>query len=167
MPWGLTRFHHSGQSHFVTFCCYDRHRSFTTDASRRIFESALERAVQVQTSRLRVRRHAGACSPPAQRTTTGYAGRCAEVVEAGSSAAIDRQSPSRAKGRLEWGTRAFLAEAVLRFQHSKLSAVCGVAALHASQYGEGRFVRTSGGRTSGGNTLSSSRTAPHSSQKRA
>src|SRR5439155_11165441 len=43
MPWGLTRFHHSGQSHFVTFCCYHRRRSFTTDASRRIFESALER----------------------------------------------------------------------------------------------------------------------------
>ena len=43
MPWGLTRFHHSGQSHFVTFCCYHRGRLFTTDASRRIFESALER----------------------------------------------------------------------------------------------------------------------------
>jgi putative transposase len=43
MPWALTRFHHSGQSHFVTFCCYHRHRLFTTDASGRIFESALER----------------------------------------------------------------------------------------------------------------------------
>jgi putative transposase len=43
MPWGLTRFHHSGQSHFVTFCCYHRRRLFTTDASRRIFELALER----------------------------------------------------------------------------------------------------------------------------
>ncbi len=43
MPWGLTRFHHSGQSHFVTFCCYHRYRLLTTDASRRIFESALER----------------------------------------------------------------------------------------------------------------------------
>ena len=43
MPWGLTRFHHSGQSHFVTFCCYHRHRLFTTDVSRRTFESALER----------------------------------------------------------------------------------------------------------------------------
>ncbi len=39
MPWGLTRLHQSGQSHFVTFCCYHRHRLFTTDASRRIFES--------------------------------------------------------------------------------------------------------------------------------
>jgi putative transposase len=37
------RFHQSGQSHFVTFCCYHRRRLFTTDASRRIFESALER----------------------------------------------------------------------------------------------------------------------------
>ncbi len=43
MPWGLTRFHHSEQSHFVTFCCYHRLRLFTTDASRRTFESALER----------------------------------------------------------------------------------------------------------------------------
>jgi hypothetical protein len=43
MPWGLTRFQHSGQSHFVTFCCYHRRRLLTTDASRRIFESALER----------------------------------------------------------------------------------------------------------------------------
>jgi len=40
---GLRRFHHSGQTHFVTFCCYHRHRLFATEASRRIFESALER----------------------------------------------------------------------------------------------------------------------------
>src|SRR3979411_1961806 len=43
MPWGLTRFQHSGQSHFVTFCCYHRGRLLTTDESRRIFELALER----------------------------------------------------------------------------------------------------------------------------
>ena len=43
MPWGLTRFHHSGQSHFVTFCCYHRRRLLTTDESRQTFESALER----------------------------------------------------------------------------------------------------------------------------
>src|SRR5579864_1402141 len=56
MPWGLTHFHpsrrksrrlgtpgfhHSGQSHFVPFCCSHRRRLFTTDASGRIFESAL------------------------------------------------------------------------------------------------------------------------------
>ena len=43
MPWGLTRYHHTGQSHFVTFCCYHRHSLFMSDASRRVFESALER----------------------------------------------------------------------------------------------------------------------------
>ncbi len=43
MPWGLRRFHHSGQGHFVTFCCYHRYRLLTTEASCRIFESALER----------------------------------------------------------------------------------------------------------------------------
>ena len=43
MPWGLTRFHQSGQSHFVTFCCYHRRPWFTTAASKRVFEAALER----------------------------------------------------------------------------------------------------------------------------
>ena len=43
MPWGLTRFQHSGQSHFVTFCCYHRRRLLTNDETRRIFEAALER----------------------------------------------------------------------------------------------------------------------------
>ncbi|HEX3352123.1 MAG TPA: transposase [Terriglobales bacterium] len=43
MPWGLMRFQHSGQSHFVTFCCYHRRQLLTTDPSRRIFEAALER----------------------------------------------------------------------------------------------------------------------------
>ena len=43
MPSGLKRFQHSGQSHFVTFCCYHRRRLFNTDASCRIFELALER----------------------------------------------------------------------------------------------------------------------------
>jgi hypothetical protein len=43
MPWGLTRFHHREQNHFVTFCWYYGRPLFTTDASRRIFASALER----------------------------------------------------------------------------------------------------------------------------
>ncbi len=43
MPWGLTRYQHTGQSHFVTFSCYHRRPLFTTDASRRVFENALER----------------------------------------------------------------------------------------------------------------------------
>ena len=43
MPWGLKRFQHSEQSHFVTFCCYRRRPLLSGDESRRIFESALER----------------------------------------------------------------------------------------------------------------------------
>src|SRR5438034_7029131 len=70
-------------------------------------------ASQFQTSGLRVRSHARACSPAAQRTGKGYAGRCAEVVEARSIAAFD------------WRCGSFLAKEVLRFQHSKLSAVYG------------------------------------------
>src|SRR5437879_7613642 len=90
-------------------------------------------ATQFQASRLRVRSHAGACPPPAQRTATGYAGRCAEVVEARSIAAFD------------WRCGSFLAKEVLRFQRSKLPAVCGKAALYSSKSGEGWVVRTSGG----------------------
>src|SRR5512146_1076000 len=43
MAWGLTRFQQSGQSHFVTFCCYHRRPLLTSDETCRIFESALER----------------------------------------------------------------------------------------------------------------------------
>ena len=43
MPWGLRRFQQSGQSHFITFCCYHRRRSLTTLESRKTLEIALER----------------------------------------------------------------------------------------------------------------------------
>ena len=40
------------------------------------------RAPQFQAPGLRICSHARACSSPAQRTATGYAGRCPEVVKA-------------------------------------------------------------------------------------
>ena len=43
MPWGLKRYQHTGQSHFVTFCSYHRRPLFATDDSRRLFENAPER----------------------------------------------------------------------------------------------------------------------------
>jgi putative transposase len=43
MPWSLKRFQNTGQSHFVTFSCYQRRPLFTTEVSRLLFESALER----------------------------------------------------------------------------------------------------------------------------
>jgi putative transposase len=43
VPWGLKRFHASGQTHFVTFCCYHRRPSFTAPIPRQVFEAALER----------------------------------------------------------------------------------------------------------------------------
>jgi putative transposase len=43
MPWSLKRFQNTGQSHFVTFSCYQRDPMFTNDTSRRVFESALDR----------------------------------------------------------------------------------------------------------------------------
>jgi hypothetical protein len=44
--------------------------------------SLVARAAQVQASRLRVRRHAGAYSPAAQRATTGHPGRCVQRANA-------------------------------------------------------------------------------------
>lgn len=43
VPWGLKRFHQSGQTHFVTFGCYHRAPSFASDAAKAIFEAGLER----------------------------------------------------------------------------------------------------------------------------
>jgi putative transposase len=43
VPYGLKRFQESGQSHFVTFSCYDRRPFFRTNTSRQTFETALER----------------------------------------------------------------------------------------------------------------------------
>ena len=43
MPWGLKRFHQSGQTHFVTFGCYHRRPFFTAAANKRTFEAGLER----------------------------------------------------------------------------------------------------------------------------
>src|SRR6266699_706617 len=68
-------------------------------------------APQLQTLRLRIRSPAGACPPPAQRTATGYPGRCAEVVEAGGIATLTSKNrwPTQARVWLEWGTT-FLAK---------------------------------------------------------
>ena len=43
MPWGLQHFQQSRQLHFITFSCYRRRKKLGTPASRRVFESALER----------------------------------------------------------------------------------------------------------------------------
>ena len=43
MPSRLKRFHESGQSHFLTFSCYQRRPLFAEPTTRRIFEVALER----------------------------------------------------------------------------------------------------------------------------
>jgi putative transposase len=43
MPWSLKRFQNTKQTHFITFSCYHRRPMLTTEISRRLFESALER----------------------------------------------------------------------------------------------------------------------------
>jgi putative transposase len=44
MPSGLKRFHHTGQSHFVTFTCYHRLPHLADDRACQVFVVALERA---------------------------------------------------------------------------------------------------------------------------
>ena len=43
MPWGLHRYHQTGDLHFVTFSCYQR-QPWLDPLARRLFEQALERA---------------------------------------------------------------------------------------------------------------------------
>jgi len=52
MPWGLTRFHQSGQSHFVTFCCHRRLENLGPAEARCVFEAALERVRRCYTLRV-------------------------------------------------------------------------------------------------------------------
>jgi putative transposase len=42
MPWGLQRFHETGQLHFLTFSCYKRQPNFGNAPSRTTFETSLE-----------------------------------------------------------------------------------------------------------------------------
>ena len=133
MPWGLTRFHHSRQSHFVTFCCYHRRRLFTTDASRRIFESALERVRRSFTLQVYgyvvMPEHVHLLLSEPQQDTL------ADALKSLKQGVSRRLLELPTQAALEWG-RSFLAKEVLRFQHSKLLAVCGKAALYPSQSGQ-------------------------------
>jgi len=43
VPWGLKRFHESGETHFITFTCYHRRPLLNSALKRRTFELALER----------------------------------------------------------------------------------------------------------------------------
>jgi putative transposase len=47
MPWGLRRFHETGQIHFITASCYHRQPNFSSDESHARFPVALER-VRIQ-----------------------------------------------------------------------------------------------------------------------
>ena len=159
MPWGLTRFQHSGQSHFVTFCCYHRRRLLTTDESCRIFELVLERVrrsyrlcvygyvvmpehvhlllSEPQTAPLKPKD--GLNGPPTlgetQLDTLADALKSLKQGVARRLLPPQRTKCARRGPRFDWRCGAFLAKAVLRFQHSQLSAVCGEAALHSSQSG--------------------------------
>ena len=59
MPWGLERYHQSGQTHFVTFSCSHRQPGFLTAEAKRTFEIAVERVrFSYALIHLRLRSHA-------------------------------------------------------------------------------------------------------------
>src|SRR5260370_22515541 len=145
MPWGLTRFHQSGQSHFVTFCCYHRRRLLTTDESRRILESALERVRR--SYRLYVYgyvvmpEHVHLLLSEPQRDTSS--GRTAPLnpkdglngppvlsePQHDTLAECAEDFEARTIPALEWRRASFLAQPALRFHPSRLPSFCGKASL--------------------------------------
>ncbi len=159
MPWGLTRFQRSAQSHFITFCCFHRPRLFTTDESRRIFEAALERVrrgfglqvygyvvmpehVHLLVSEPRHEKFSDKNAPLKPKCgLNGPPGMNGRPL-LGDALKSLKQGVSR---RLIGDAEHFWQKRYYDFNVSGLCAVCGEAALHSSQSGEGWVVRTSGG----------------------
>jgi REP element-mobilizing transposase RayT len=130
------------QSHFVTFCCYHRRPLFTTDASRRIFENALERVRRSFCLRVYgyvvMPEHIHLLVSEPERTsplkpTPGLNGP-PSLADALKSL---KQGVAR---RLIGERRPLLAKALLRFQRSQSCAVYREAPLHSLQSGEAGIV---------------------------
>src|SRR5271170_769518 len=134
MPSRLKRFHHSGRTHFITFCCYRRRKLFLSDASKETFELALER----------VRRNFQLCVygyvvKPEHvhlllfRAGPGNTRGGDSIAQTGSVAPSDRRG------------RTLLAEAILRLQHPEQPPVHREAPVRSPQPGQQRIVRSSRG----------------------
>jgi hypothetical protein len=135
---GTNAFSPRGQSHFVTFCCYHRPiRLLRCAQSLRAGSGCLPPTHADESSSqpwsgcgalsgLRVRRHAGACSPPAQRATAGYVQRW--------------NCPTQAKRRLEWATRRSSTKVKVPTLTSK-STTLGWGTLESHAGWEGRATR--------------------------
>jgi Transposase IS200 like len=174
MPRGLKRFHHSRQTHFVTFCCYHRQRRFATDESRRVFESALERVRR--SFRLYIygyvvmpeHVHLLLSEPQPERGSTkadvGQANGAPLKADGGPlkpafglsgnpdwlsnpqhyASPCVKVSEARGRATLDRRCCAFLAKTLLRFQRSRLPAIRREAPLHPSQPSEARTMRSPG-----------------------
>jgi hypothetical protein len=106
MPWGLKRFHASGQTHFVTFCCYHRRPSFM-EKLRYIHQNPVKRGLCARAEDWEwnsFRQYATGCAGRVE-IECEWAARKRERA-AGDSA--QPQSPTQAKKRLEWATRPLL-----------------------------------------------------------
>jgi REP element-mobilizing transposase RayT len=146
MPWGLTRFQQSGQSHFVTFCCYHRRGLLTTDESCRIFESALER----------VRRSYRLCvygyvvmpehvhlllSEPQQDTLAD----ALKSLKQGVSRRLIGNLPLKPKPGLNGAPGDICGKRGTTISTFEITRSLWKAALYSSQSGQARIVRASGG----------------------
>src|SRR6266699_691518 len=135
MPWGLKRFHATGQLHYLTFSCYKRRPNFHTVESRTTFESALER----------VRQHYVLC-------VYGYVVMPEHVhmlvsePERGTLAKAMQSLKQGVARRLALRGRGFvLASSLLRLQPLERAQVCGEASLHSSESRGAWFGRTARG----------------------
>ena len=133
MPRNLIRYHHSGQSHFVTFSCYRRQPKFDAASTSDLFLTCLER------TRRRFRLYVyGYVVMPEHVHLTGKRARDRMPGRRGSRLETDLRPPvdqARA-GRI-------LAETLLRPQRARRRRVRGEAALYSSQSGEARTSKRS------------------------
>jgi len=146
MPWGLKRFHASGQTHFVTFCCYHRRLLFTAPVPRQVFEAALEAsAPQLRTLRLRLRGHARTHSPV-----------LCELQQHTLADAIKslKQGVSR---RLIGEAERFWQKRYHDFNGPERSSVCGKASIYSSE--SGKAVSAGARRIGSGAVFASTRRA--------
>ncbi len=151
---GIKAFPSQRTKSFCYFLLLPSPRLLTTDTSCSTFESALERMrrnykLQVY-GYVVMSEHIHLLLREPQRDTLADALKSLKQGVArrliGNLPLKPKSGPfDRLRASFEWRTRTFLAEALLRFQHSQLQAVCGEAALYSSQPGEAWAVRVSRG----------------------
>ncbi len=130
MPSNLHRFQHSGQSHFVTFGCYHRRQLLARPESRYIFECALERVRR----RFDLYIYGYVVMPDhVHLLTSEPAQQLLQEALKSLKQSVFQTTALR--------SRALLAGALLRLQHTQRGAIQGEATLYPPQPGAAWALR--------------------------